>query len=139
MHESLNKPAGILISTQDYIQSLNSYYKALLLEIIPMTAGETIQLTSNTTVQGTKVKHGQMEGFGLIFRQFDFTHASQSYSIAFTSDTEIYADFNDKVKKNQVLAVLDTVLLKAQVIEAQANFQKTHYHSFHVLTSQTSR
>ena len=37
----------------------------------------------------------------------------------------IYADFNDKVKKNQVLAVLDTVLLKAQVLEAQANFQKT--------------
>ncbi|MBN1407707.1 MAG: efflux RND transporter periplasmic adaptor subunit [Calditrichaceae bacterium] len=36
----------------------------------------------------------------------------------------IYVDFNDKVKKNQVLALLDTVLLKAQVIEAQANYQK---------------
>jgi HlyD family secretion protein len=36
----------------------------------------------------------------------------------------IYVDFNDKVRKNQVLAVLDTVLLKAQVIEAQANYDK---------------
>ena len=37
----------------------------------------------------------------------------------------IYVDFNDKVRKNQILVVLDTVLLKAQVIEAQANYQKT--------------
>jgi HlyD family secretion protein len=36
----------------------------------------------------------------------------------------IYVDFNDKVRKNQIMAVLDTVLLKAQVIEAQANYQK---------------
>jgi HlyD family secretion protein len=36
----------------------------------------------------------------------------------------IYVDFNDLVRKGQVLARLDTVLLKAQLIEAQANYQK---------------
>ncbi len=37
----------------------------------------------------------------------------------------IYADFNDQVKQGQLLAVLDTVLLKAQVLDAQANLEKT--------------
>lgn len=37
----------------------------------------------------------------------------------------LYADFNDHVKKGQLLAVLDTVLLKAAVLDAQANMQKT--------------
>lgn len=37
----------------------------------------------------------------------------------------IYADFNDQVKQGQLLAVLDTVLLKAQVLDAQANVEKT--------------
>ncbi|MBN1541020.1 efflux RND transporter periplasmic adaptor subunit [candidate division KSB1 bacterium] len=33
-------------------------------------------------------------------------------------------DFNDPVRKNQVLAVLDTVMLKASILEAEANFEK---------------
>jgi HlyD family secretion protein len=36
----------------------------------------------------------------------------------------LYVDFNDRVKKDQILARLDTVLLKAQLIEAQANYQR---------------
>ncbi len=36
----------------------------------------------------------------------------------------IYVDFNDKVNKNQILAVLDTVMLKAQVMDAEANDEK---------------
>lgn len=36
----------------------------------------------------------------------------------------IYVDFNDKVRKNQILAVLDTVMLKAQVMDAEANYDK---------------
>jgi HlyD family secretion protein len=36
----------------------------------------------------------------------------------------IYVDFNDKVKKNQILAVLDTVMLKTQVMDAEANYEK---------------
>jgi HlyD family secretion protein len=36
----------------------------------------------------------------------------------------IYVDFNDRVKKGQVLAVLDTIMLKAQVLEAIANYDK---------------
>ncbi len=36
----------------------------------------------------------------------------------------IYADFNDKVTKGQLLAVLDTVMLKAAVLDARANVEK---------------
>ncbi len=36
----------------------------------------------------------------------------------------IYVDFNDKVEKGQLLAVLDTVTLKASVLDAQANMEK---------------
>jgi HlyD family secretion protein len=37
---------------------------------------------------------------------------------------KIYVDFNDRVKKGQLLAVLDTVLLKAAVLDAQAGVEK---------------
>lgn len=36
----------------------------------------------------------------------------------------LYADFNDYVKKGQLMAVLDTVLLKASVMDAQAGMEK---------------
>ncbi len=35
-----------------------------------------------------------------------------------------YADFNDQVKKGQLLAVLDTMVLKTQVLDAQANVER---------------
>ena len=38
---------------------------------------------------------------------------------------KIYADFNDRVKKGQLLAVLDTVLLKAAVLDAEAGYEQT--------------
>lgn len=38
--------------------------------------------------------------------------------------SKIYADFNDQVKKGQLLAVLDTALLKASVQDAQASLDK---------------
>ncbi len=37
---------------------------------------------------------------------------------------QIYTDFNDHVKKGQLLAVLDTVLLKASVLDARASVEK---------------
>ena len=36
----------------------------------------------------------------------------------------VYVDFNDDVKQGQVLAVLDTVLLKTTVLDADANLQR---------------
>jgi HlyD family secretion protein len=36
----------------------------------------------------------------------------------------IYVDFNEKVKKGQLLAVLDMVLLKANLLDAEANYEK---------------
>lgn len=38
--------------------------------------------------------------------------------------SKLYVDFNSKVKKGQLLAVLDTTLLSAQVRDAQANLSK---------------
>ncbi|MDZ7376394.1 MAG: efflux RND transporter periplasmic adaptor subunit [candidate division KSB1 bacterium] len=37
---------------------------------------------------------------------------------------KLYVDFNDQVKKGQLLAVLDTVLLKTALMDAQANLEK---------------
>ncbi len=37
---------------------------------------------------------------------------------------KIYVDFNDQVHKGQLLAVLDTVLLKTALMDAQANLEK---------------
>jgi len=93
VHKSLNTPAGTLISTDDYIESLNSYYKDLLIEIISMQTGKTVEIESNTTIHGTKVVHGTMEGFGMIIDQTDPNDSSKKYKIGFTSDTEIYEDF----------------------------------------------
>ncbi len=36
----------------------------------------------------------------------------------------LYVDFNDRVRKGQVLAVLDSVLLRASVLDARANYEK---------------
>lgn len=38
---------------------------------------------------------------------------------------KVYVDYNDQVKKGQLLAVLDAVLLKAAVLEAEANVEKS--------------
>lgn len=38
---------------------------------------------------------------------------------------KVYVDYNAQVKKGQLLAVLDTVLLKASVLEAEANVEKS--------------
>ena len=38
---------------------------------------------------------------------------------------QIFVDYNDQVKKGQLLAVLDTVLLKASVLDAQASLEKS--------------
>lgn len=40
--------------------------------------------------------------------------------------TEVYVDYNDKVKKGQLLAVLDTFLLKISVNEALSNLAKNN-------------
>jgi len=37
----------------------------------------------------------------------------------------VYVDYNDRVEAGQLLAVMDSVLLKASVIDAQANYDKT--------------
>jgi len=37
---------------------------------------------------------------------------------------EVYVDYNDVVKKGQLLAVVDTVMLKAAVLDAQAGLEK---------------
>ncbi len=38
----------------------------------------------------------------------------------------VYVDYNDNVKQGQVLAVLDTVLLKTNVIDAEANLERAN-------------
>ncbi|MBN2156629.1 MAG: hypothetical protein JW776_11355 [Candidatus Lokiarchaeota archaeon] len=103
VHETLTKPAGILISTEEYIHTLHSYYRDLLVDIIPMQAGKTVKLTNHTSILGTKIVHGNTQGFGLIFQQIDAKDPSKTYQIGFTSDTEIYDGFGEIYKDIDIL------------------------------------
>jgi ribonuclease BN (tRNA processing enzyme) len=118
LHESLNKPAGNLISTQDYINGLNLYYKNLLKEITPMTAGKTIKLTPNTFMLGTKINHGDIDGFGFIIQQINPENSFESYKIGFTSDTEMNPDFAEIFRGVDILV--------ANVLRPNDKFCKRH-------------
>lgn len=103
VHKTLSKPAGILISTEDYIESLNSFYKSLLIDILPMKPGKTEKLEESTYILGTKTVHGDIPGFGLIIQQLDKHNSSQTYRIGFTSDTEIYPGFTEVYSELDIL------------------------------------
>ncbi|MHA1728040.1 MAG: MBL fold metallo-hydrolase [Promethearchaeota archaeon] len=103
VHKSLKIPAGILISTGEYIDILSDYYKDILKEVVVMSSGKTVQLTENTNITGTKTVHGKIQGFGLIFEQTHPENRNKRYRLACTSDTEIYPDYSEVYKGVDVL------------------------------------
>jgi ribonuclease BN (tRNA processing enzyme) len=103
IHKSLSNPAGVLISTRNYIDTLDAYYKSLLVNIIPMEAEKVETLEIDTDIIGTKTVHGDTPGFGLIFRQTNSMNPSQKYQIGFTSDTEIYPEFSMNYRDLDIL------------------------------------
>ncbi|MBD3352473.1 MAG: MBL fold metallo-hydrolase [Candidatus Lokiarchaeota archaeon] len=96
LHETLKKKAGTLITTNQYLNSLDEYYIRLMEQVIVMKNGKKFKLTNITEIQGTKVMHGKTEGFGLIFTQNSMKNPQGQYKIAFTSDTEIFNGFAEQ-------------------------------------------
>lgn len=93
IHRKLTQKTGTLISTHDYILQLNQYYKDLLENIIEMQPNHVVQLDEFTKIRGTKIVHGEVAGFGIIFEQSSQKDPTIKYKIAFTSDTEIFPEY----------------------------------------------
>ncbi|MHA1392807.1 MAG: MBL fold metallo-hydrolase [Promethearchaeota archaeon] len=130
VHETLKKRKGTLIAPNSYLKDLPNYYKDLLLKIMPFKSHKAIQIEPNIIIQGTEIKHGNTEGFGIIFNHFkekienleelNFTNNATTmekmeiqnkilYKIAFTSDTEI---FNGYIKQYKGVDILIANVLR---------------------------
>lgn len=103
MHTRLDIKEGTLISTQEYINELDSYYKGLLKKIIPMKNKKSIKLTNCTEIMGTKTIHGSTEGFGLIFNQISPSDSEKIYKLAYTGDTQVFKGYSEQFQGVDVL------------------------------------
>lgn len=103
IHRKLTQKTGTLISTNEYIQQLNQYYKDLLENIIELKPDHVVQLDSFTKIKGTKIIHGEVAGFGVIFEQTSPINPSEKYKIAFTSDTEIFPEYANQFNGVDIL------------------------------------
>ncbi|MCP4762221.1 MAG: hypothetical protein GY870_10595 [archaeon] len=103
MHKKLHKPIGTLISTQEFIDELSIYYKGLLEKIIAFKPGKKEKITEFTEIIGVPTFHGDIQGFGIIFKQIDPNNSNNAYSIGYTSDTEIFPEYSQKYKDIDIL------------------------------------
>jgi len=104
VHQNLATKAGVLVSPPDYIELLSTYYKSILAEIIPMELGKSYSLSPFSKMIGTKTIHAPpiME-FGFIMHQTDPNMESNHYTLAYTSDTEIFSGFDETYKGVDIL------------------------------------
>ncbi|TXT61078.1 MAG: Ribonuclease BN [Promethearchaeota archaeon] len=77
---------GILITTEEVLKFISDYHKGMVEKIIPFKPGDQISY-DGADITATKVLHSDIDGFGLIFRQKD-------YSIGFSSDTNVFEGFS---------------------------------------------
>jgi ribonuclease BN (tRNA processing enzyme) len=129
VHQNLAIPAGVLISPKDYIDLLNPFYKDLLLDIVPMEPGKSYSLSANTKMIGTKTVHSPVMEFGFIIHQntpnpnpnpnpdlnplpisnpnskpnSNMKGGLNPYTLAYTSDTEIFPGFAEIYKGVDIL------------------------------------
>ncbi|MHA1820874.1 MAG: MBL fold metallo-hydrolase [Promethearchaeota archaeon] len=120
VHHDLRNKKGTLIAPKTYLNELAGYYKNLLENIIEMRENKEVILEDiknkyKTKIKGTKMVHGNTDGFGFIMEQTKFKTIKKkmddnranletfSYRIAFTSDTEIYNGFLEVYRDVDIL------------------------------------
>ena len=86
---------GTLITTSDSLSLISDYHLNLVENIVKFNAGDKY-IYKNAEIIGTKVKHAQTEGFGIIFNLKD-------YSLAFTSDTMVFDGFSEQYSGVNIL------------------------------------
>jgi len=80
--------------------------------------------TSESEYQFTKITRGDLEStISATGTLTPVTTVDVGTQVSGTIDS-VYVDFNDHVTEGQILAVLDTAMLKASVIDAEANVEK---------------
>ncbi|MFX0048690.1 MAG: MBL fold metallo-hydrolase [Candidatus Hermodarchaeota archaeon] len=88
---------GVLITTKETLEFVPKYHQNMLEKIVPFKMGDTFNF-NGVEIIGTKVMHSQIEGFGLIFKLKD-------YSIAFTSDTNVFEGFSEQFSGIDILVL----------------------------------
>ena len=88
---------GTLITTKDTLEFVPKYHQNMLETIVPFMAGDTFNF-KGVEIIGTKVKHSQNEGFGVIFK-------FENYSIAFSSDTKVFEGFSEQFSGIDILVL----------------------------------
>jgi ribonuclease BN (tRNA processing enzyme) len=88
---------GTLLTTGDALTFVPKYHQDMLKTIIPFKGGDKADF-KGIEINGTKVVHSQVEGFGVIFKL-------NKYSIAFTSDTKVFDGFSEQFSGVDVLVL----------------------------------
>lgn len=79
---------GTLICPNETLSLISQYHKNMLEKIVPFKEGDKFDY-KGAEIIGTRVSHGKIEGFGIIFK-------FKEYSIAFSSDTQVFNGFSEQ-------------------------------------------
>ena len=88
---------GTLITTKETLEFVPEYHQNMLEKIVAFKMGDTFNF-NGVEIIGTKVMHSQAEGFGIIFKL-------KNYSIAFTSDTNVFEGFSEQFSGVDILVL----------------------------------
>jgi ribonuclease BN (tRNA processing enzyme) len=79
---------GTLITTKEVVKNLSQYHLNMLEQVHILNATKSIQY-KDLKLNGTKITHADVEGFGIIFDL-------NEYSIAYSSDTTVFEGFGQQ-------------------------------------------
>ena len=99
-----------------------------LIVLLLLTAGAIFKLKGNNSYRRYKfaeIKRGTIERTISATGTLSALHTVEVGTQVSGRIAHIYADYNDIVKKGQLLAVLDTSLLEATLTDAEASYEKT--------------
>ncbi|MEJ2251783.1 MAG: MBL fold metallo-hydrolase [Candidatus Lokiarchaeota archaeon] len=88
---------GILFTTKDCLQFISEYHLGMLREVVDFKPGNSYKY-NEIEILGTKVKHSDLEGFGIFFKISD-------YSIVFSSDTMVFEDFAEQFNGADIIVL----------------------------------
>lgn len=88
---------GTLITTRETLEYVPKYHQSMLETVVPFKMGDSFNY-EGVEIIATKVMHAQVEGFGVTFKL-------NNYSIAFTSDTNVFEGFSEQFSGIDILVL----------------------------------
>ncbi len=86
---------GTLITTNQVLKYISEYHLNMVEKIVIFHAGE-VMMYKGVNIIGTKIKHSDIEGFGLKFNLSDYT-------LGYTSDSTVFEGFAEQFNNTDVL------------------------------------